>query len=117
MGNHMEGSGPPPMASEKIASIPTVQLSEEKLEKNSSCSVCWEDFTRDEWVKELECGHCFHAACIDPWLEPHGTCPVCRKELHGEEGDKVGGSGDSGVASGAEPAEPQGGAVGHQQPP
>merc|ERR1711862_9200 len=32
-------------------------------------------------VRLLECEHCFHEGCIVPWLELHGTCPVCRKEL------------------------------------
>merc|ERR1719430_1341693 len=79
--NHMDGTGPPPMAKENIADIPTVKMTSEMLEKNSSCSVCWEDFTDGEEVKKLECDHCFHSGCIVPWLELHGTCPVCRKEL------------------------------------
>jgi len=29
----------------------------------------------------MGCEHCFHSGCIIPWLELHGTCPVCRKEL------------------------------------
>ena len=40
-----------------------------------------QDFTDGEEVKKLECDHCFHSGCIVPWLELHGTCPVCRKEL------------------------------------
>jgi len=79
--NHMDGAGPPPMARENIQEIPTVNISKEQLEKSQSCSVCWEDFTEGEEVKLLECEHCFHAPCIVPWLELHGTCPVCRKEL------------------------------------
>lgn len=79
--NHMDGTGPPPMDKENIAGIPTVQLSAEQREKNSNCSVCWEDFTEGETVRQLECEHCFHGPCIVPWLELHGTCPVCRKEL------------------------------------
>ena len=39
------------------------------------------DFSDGETVKQLECEHCFHSGCIVPWLELHGTCPVCRKEL------------------------------------
>jgi len=79
--NHMDGAGPPPMAKESIQEIPTVNITKAQLEKSQSCSVCWEDFTEGEEVKLLECGHCFHAPCIIPWLELHGTCPVCRKEL------------------------------------
>lgn len=79
--NHMDGAGPPPMAKENIQEIPTVNITKAQLEKSQSCSVCWEDFTEGEEVKLLECEHCFHAPCIVPWLELHGTCPVCRKEL------------------------------------
>ena len=88
--NHMDGTGPPPMAKENIAGIPTVSLTGDQVllllllltlmlllllllllilfmllllllcfcapltspqrEKNSSCSVCWEDFTEGEEV-------------------------------------------------------------------
>jgi E3 ubiquitin-protein ligase RNF115/126 len=81
--NHMDGAGPPPMAKENIQTIPTIKITPEQMEKSQSCSVCWEDFTVGEEVKLLECEHCFHAPCIIPWLELHGTCPVCRKELKG----------------------------------
>jgi len=80
--NQMDGAGPPPMAAENIQSIPTVKINKDQMEKSSSCSVCWEDFTEGEEVRLLECGHCFHSGCIVPWLELHGTCPVCRKQLN-----------------------------------
>lgn len=43
------------------------------------CSVCWEDFSLGEKVRKLHCDHLYHEPCIVPWLELHGTCPVCRK--------------------------------------
>jgi len=79
--NQMDGAGPPPMAKENIQQIPSVKITKKMMEKSESCSVCWEDFSEGEEVKLLECEHCFHEGCIVPWLELHGTCPVCRKEL------------------------------------
>ncbi|KAL0907178.1 hypothetical protein M5K25_025726 [Dendrobium thyrsiflorum] len=48
------------------------------------CSVCLVDYEEEgeEEDKALrllqECGHLFHAACVDPWLRRRRTCPVCR---------------------------------------
>ena len=50
-------------------------------EEKKVYSCTWKDFSDGESVKQLECEHCFHSGCIVPWLELHGTCPVCRKEL------------------------------------
>merc|ERR1719402_2146278 len=80
--NQVDGAGPPPMDRETIREIPSVKISKEQVEATSSCSVCWEDFTIGEEVKRLECDHFYHGACIEPWLELHGTCPVCRKVLN-----------------------------------
>merc|ERR1719341_940337 len=90
------------MAKENIQEIPTVKISQQQMEKSQSCSVCWEDFTEGEEVKLLECEHCFHSQCIVPWLELHGTCPVCRKEL-GKNGQAP-----AGAEGGAEAAAPVG---------
>uniref|UniRef100_A0A182U868 RING-type E3 ubiquitin transferase n=1 Tax=Anopheles melas TaxID=34690 RepID=A0A182U868_9DIPT len=57
--NQMDNSGPPPLEKERIAAIPTVTISEEQ--------------------------HVYHEPCIIPWLELHGTCPICRNSLSPEE--------------------------------
>ncbi len=72
------------------------------------CTVCHEEFEEGLKVAELPCSHvsltkerclipsvvspvcasslqCFHSDCLNPWLEAHNTCPVCRIELP-EEG-------------------------------
>ena len=77
--NQMDGAGPPPMASDTISAIPSVKIDQKVLEKNANCAVCFDDFSLGEEARLLECGHCFHTDCIVPWLELHGTCPVCRK--------------------------------------
>lgn len=85
--NQMETSGPPPLAKDKIEDIPKVNISAEEVERKLQCSVCWEDFKINEKVRKLPCSHLYHEDCIVPWLNLHGTCPICRKSLNGEEDD------------------------------
>jgi len=40
------------------------------------CAVCIEVIS--EGGGFLSCGHVFHAACVDSWLEQSGSCPTCR---------------------------------------
>ena len=56
------------------------------------CVVCMEPYDEGETLKDLPCGHTFHAACIDAWLLGKGrpaptgplklpglpTCPLCK---------------------------------------
>ncbi|XP_034240826.1 E3 ubiquitin-protein ligase RNF115 isoform X2 [Thrips palmi] len=82
--NQIESTGPPPLAKEKISEIPVVYISQEQVDTSLQCSVCWENFKLDEPVRQLVCTHVYHEGCIIPWLELHGTCPVCRKPLSSE---------------------------------
>ncbi|XP_071541369.1 E3 ubiquitin-protein ligase RNF115-like isoform X2 [Panulirus ornatus] len=79
--NQLDGTGPPPLSRDQISQIPTSNITKEQCDKGLQCSVCMEDFTVDESVRQLYCEHCFHNDCIIPWLELHGTCPICRKLL------------------------------------
>lgn len=36
---------------------------------DDSCLICLMTFEKGELAKELMCGHVFHAACVDRWLE------------------------------------------------
>ncbi|XP_053694194.1 E3 ubiquitin-protein ligase Iruka-like [Sabethes cyaneus] len=83
--NQMDNTGPPPLEKEKIAEIPKVTISSEQVDMKLQCSVCWEDFQIDEVVRKLSCAHIYHETCIIPWLELHGTCPICRKSLAPEQ--------------------------------
>ncbi|CAO1338829.1 unnamed protein product [Diamesa serratosioi] len=83
--NQMDNAGPPPLEKEKIAEIPKVEVTLHQVEKEKlQCSVCWDDFKLNETVRKLPCTHIFHECCIIPWLELHGTCPICRKSLNSE---------------------------------
>lgn len=95
--NQLEGQGPPPASKEDIDTLSSVNITQEQVDKTLQCSVCMEDFKLDEKVKQLPCDHHYHLDCIVPWLERHGTCPVCRKTLKGQDST----SADSSTTSGS----------------
>lgn len=80
--NQLDGTaGPPPLPKKQIDKIPTTSVTQSEVDSKMQCSVCWEDFKLSEPVKQLPCQHLYHAPCILPWLELHGTCPICRQNL------------------------------------
>lgn len=83
--NQLENTGPPPATEQQLVNLPVVKINEEEFEKKIECAICMEDFRLHEEAKKLPCKHCFHEPCIKEWLKLHGTCPVCRKHLNGED--------------------------------
>ncbi|XP_074651445.1 E3 ubiquitin-protein ligase RNF115-like isoform X2 [Tubulanus polymorphus] len=83
--NQLEGQGVPPATKNQIDDLPRVSISQEQVEKTLQCTVCMEDFKLGENVRKLPCDHYYHTDCIVPWLERHGSCPICRKDLNGED--------------------------------
>lgn len=53
--NQMENSGPPPLSKEKIQDIPRIEIDDDQVNKKLQCSVCWEDFQKQETVRKLPC--------------------------------------------------------------
>ncbi|KAK1610388.1 hypothetical protein QYE76_034061 [Lolium multiflorum] len=50
-------------------------------EETATCSVCLGALQLGETVRLLPaCLHLYHAECIDPWLDAHSTCPICRSD-------------------------------------
>ncbi|KAK1631678.1 hypothetical protein QYE76_005993 [Lolium multiflorum] len=46
------------------------------------CRVCLVRFEADAVVHRLPCGHVFHGACLETWIDyDHATCPLCRSRL------------------------------------
>ncbi|XP_025830720.1 E3 ubiquitin-protein ligase RNF126 isoform X2 [Agrilus planipennis] len=86
--NQMDGCGPPPLSKDVIDALPVVEITELQVESKLQCSVCWEDFELCENVRQLPCQHVYHEPCIRPWLELHGTCPICRQNLGSDDGSQ-----------------------------
>lgn len=77
-------SSTPKMSSEDLSRLPcfyhTVEGGRVGITiKNADCAVCLESFKGGEKCRLLpDCGHYFHAVCIDSWLLKTPVCPICR---------------------------------------
>ncbi|WOK92028.1 hypothetical protein Cni_G00719 [Canna indica] len=48
----------------------------------ADCRVCLSRFEPESVVSRLPCGHLFHKACLEKWLDyHHATCPLCRTHV------------------------------------
>ena len=43
---------------------------------HSDCAICME--SSNEPRKHCQCGHSFHARCLNRWMRSNDTCPLCR---------------------------------------
>ncbi|OAQ33341.1 hypothetical protein K457DRAFT_152907 [Linnemannia elongata AG-77] len=75
--------GPVGATDEIINAIPHHTLTDEELEAKTECSVCKDEFAKEDNLLQLPCKHIFHEDCIKPWLKVSGTCPTCRFSLVG----------------------------------
>lgn len=47
-----------------------------------ACAVCLNDFSMDDDLEKLTCGHCIHGGCIRPWIKKmQDSCPLCRAPI------------------------------------
>ncbi|KAL6997029.1 RING-type E3 ubiquitin transferase [Sarracenia purpurea var. burkii] len=42
------------------------------------CVICQAEYASSEEIGTLQCGHCFHAECIQRWLQQKNVCPICK---------------------------------------
>ena len=72
----------------RITPLPKEQINIElktttfTLDEPSSCSICIEEFIKDEEVKITPCNHLFHLQCSKDLVNNNiKNCPVCRGDL------------------------------------
>eukprot|EP01095_Lingulamoeba_sp_RSL-Kostka_P016747 TRINITY_DN82_c0_g1_i1.p1 TRINITY_DN82_c0_g1~~TRINITY_DN82_c0_g1_i1.p1 ORF type:complete len:306 (+),score=71.05 TRINITY_DN82_c0_g1_i1:509-1426(+) len=69
-----------------INALPLKLFKEGSIEKEDAmCSICFDDYEKDDKIRYLPCDHHFHSKCVDQWLEKNKTCPLCRKPIDQEE--------------------------------
>ena len=42
-----------------------------------TCSICLEEYKKNDQVFVSKCNHIFHKNCITSWLNNNRTCPLC----------------------------------------
>ncbi|MEQ2222677.1 hypothetical protein ILYODFUR_028791, partial [Ilyodon furcidens] len=59
--------------------IRTLKKGDKETEPDfDNCAVCIECYKPNDVVRILPCRHVFHKHCVDPWLQDHRTCPMCK---------------------------------------
>lgn len=98
MQNDVNRYGNPPASKSAVDNLEKTIVDDEFLLKKNcnltkqvelefSCSVCKEEFEKNNTLIKLPCKHNFHEDCILPWLKERNSCPTCRFELPTDDSD------------------------------
>ncbi|XP_023655198.1 RING finger protein 150-like [Paramormyrops kingsleyae] len=62
--------------------VRTIRKGDKEMESDfDNCAVCIEGYKQNDVVRILPCRHVFHKNCVDPWLQDHRTCPMCKMNI------------------------------------
>ncbi|KAM9476595.1 RING finger protein 150a [Clarias gariepinus] len=62
--------------------VRTIKKGDKETESEfDNCAVCIEGYKANDVVRILPCRHVFHKSCVDPWLQDHRTCPMCKMNI------------------------------------
>lgn len=63
--------------------IQTAVPAEHLPDPGDACAICIDTLDDDDDVRGLQCGHAFHASCVDPWLTSRrACCPLCKADYY-----------------------------------
>jgi hypothetical protein len=82
-------AGPVPALPEQIAALPVETVHSVPLAfaamglsgEVGTCAVCLSEHRPGEQLRRLPCGHRFHVACCDQWLQRNKRCPFCVRAI------------------------------------
>ena len=47
----------------------------------NECSICLENYKKDDMIIILSCNHNFHEPCLKEWTKNNNSCPHCRENI------------------------------------
>ena len=47
----------------------------------NECSICLENYKKDDMIIILSCNHDFHEPCLKEWSKKNNSCPHCRENI------------------------------------
>lgn len=50
-------------------------------ESKSNCTICLEQYKKNQVIQILPCHHKFHHKCLKPWFKTSTCCPLCRMDI------------------------------------
>ncbi|OAP60666.1 hypothetical protein AYL99_05668 [Fonsecaea erecta] len=57
---------------------------EKSVEHVQTTAICLESLEETDMIRELRCGHVYHANCLNLWVERgHHDCPLCKYDMLG----------------------------------
>jgi hypothetical protein len=61
----------------------TIQKVDSDDEDNllNECSICLENYKKDDMIIILSCDHNFHESCLKEWSKNNNSCPHCRENI------------------------------------
>lgn len=75
---HTENSG---LSDPEIRAIPQIPILQSDVDRQESCCICLDAFSKGEVVMFLSCNHRFHNQCLRPWLQSKPICPLCKAKV------------------------------------
>lgn len=66
-----------------VLNIKSAKYNENK--DNEECTICKEEFKKEEYVSILKCSHIFHEECIREWGKMKPECAICRDIIEHSE--------------------------------
>ena len=93
--------------------VSVMEITTDEVDAGVGCSVCMENFRKEDLAHQLPCKHLFHYACLMLWLKRRASCPVCRQSI-GDQQTNEQGTSDQSRSAGTQQDDQSNSTIAHQ---